>query len=87
MNHTPSPLPRESVQESEENSLVSYFGKKDSLEEKENKDGNYGELIEDYKEWRKQTVTTKRWQELEPRRLKAVEACMGIVDSLQFLNL
>ena len=32
---------------------------------------------EDYKELRKQTVTTRRWQELEPRRLRAVEACVG----------
>ena len=28
-------------------------------------------------ELRKQTVTTRRWQELEPRRVRAVVACVG----------
>ena len=32
---------------------------------------------EDYKELRKHTVTTRRWQELEPRRVQAVKAFVG----------
>ena len=35
------------------------------------------EEMEDYMEWRKRTVTTKRSQEHEPRRVQAVEACVG----------
>ena len=64
-----SPLLRREEQEEgtetevseEKNSFVSDLGNKDSLEEeKENKDGDYRREMEDYKEWRKQTVTTKR---------------------------
>ena len=47
----------------QENSFVIDLGKKDFLEEeKENKDGDYRKEMEDIKEWRRQTVTTKRWQ-------------------------
>ena len=27
--------------------------------------------------WRREVVTTKKWQELEPRRVRTVEACVG----------
>ena len=45
------------------------------------------EEMEDYKELRKRTVTTKSWQELEPRRVQAVEACVGMDETELSLEL
>ena len=42
------------------------------------------DFIEEIDGWRREVVTTKKWQELEPRRVRGVEACAGEYNKLSF---
>ena len=82
---TASPVPRDALLEEPEEEVViveepNNWASEVELQEAKEKSSNIEQqkdYIKEMEEWRRKVVTTRRWQELEPRRVRAMEACVG----------